>query len=77
MTSVYFHYSNARGVLVDRNGTAVDDLVEARDQAYCAVQSLIMTSSAEDWRGWVLHVTDDDGEHLFDLPFQSMLGKLH
>jgi uncharacterized protein DUF6894 len=77
MTDVYFHYSNARGVLIDRGGTAVDDLIEARDQAACVVRSLIMTPSKEDWRGWVLHVTDDDGEALFDLPFAAVLGKPH
>jgi hypothetical protein len=77
MTSVYFHYSSARGVLVDRNGTAVDDLVEAREQAHRAVQTLITTASAEDWRGWILHVTDGDGEEIFDVPFRSMLGKPH
>ena len=45
-----FHYSNARGVLIDQNGTAVDDLIEAREHAHRAVRSLIMTPSAEDWR---------------------------
>ncbi len=41
------------------------------------VHSLIMTPVLEDWRGWVLHVTDRDGEEIFDLPFASMLGKPH
>jgi uncharacterized protein DUF6894 len=56
MTDVYFHYSNARGVLMDRGGTRVDDLVEAHAHADRVVRSLIMTASAEDWRGGVLHV---------------------
>jgi hypothetical protein len=29
----------------------------------------------EDWRRWVLHVTDQDGEEVFALPFSSLLGK--
>lgn len=77
MTNVYFHYSNARGMLIDQSGTAVDDLVEACEHADRVVRSLIMTASAEDWRGWVLHVTDNDGDEIFDVPFATVLGKLH
>ena len=77
MTDIYFHYSNARGVLIDRSGTAVHDLLEAREHAICAVRSLITTTSAEDWRGWILHVTDNDGDEIFDVPFAAVLGKPH
>ena len=77
MADVFFHYSNARGVLIDRNGTAVNDLAEAREHAVCLAKSLIMTPSAEDWRGWVLHITDDDGEEIFEVPFATLLGKPH
>jgi hypothetical protein len=59
MTQIYFHCSNPREVLLDRRGTAVDDLAEARDQAACVVHSLTMTHSVEDWRSWILHVSDD------------------
>jgi len=31
----------------------------------------------EDWRGWVLHVSDESGEEIFNLPFDSLLGKPH
>jgi hypothetical protein len=41
------------------------------------VRSLIMTLTLEDWRAWVLHVTDDDGEEIFSVPFTSQLGKPH
>ena len=78
MTEVYFHYSNPRGgVLVGRNGTPVDDLVEAREQADRIIRSLLMAPSAEDWRGWILHVTDDLGGEIFDVPLATLLGKLH
>lgn len=77
MTDVYFHYSNERAALIDRNGTAVDDFVEAREHAVCLARSLIMTPSAEDWRGWVLHITDDDGEEIFELPFAPLVGRPH
>lgn len=77
MAQVYFHCSNAIGVSIDRCGSAVADLAEARDHAALVVRSLIMTPVLEDWRGWVLHVSDDDGEEIFSVPFASMLGKPH
>lgn len=75
MAEVYFHYSNAGGVLIDRSGTALDDLAEARAHAEARVRQLIMTPSREDWRDWVLHVTDDDGDEIFAVPFAAVVGK--
>ena len=77
MAQIYFHCSNPKGVLLDRRGAAVDDLAEARDQAACVVHSLTMTRSAEDWRRWILHVSDDLGDELFVVPFAFVLGKPH
>lgn len=77
MAQVFFHCSNAVGVSLDRRGGAVADLTEARDHAVLVVRSLIMTATLEDWRGWILHVTDRNGEEIFDLPFASLLGKPH
>jgi hypothetical protein len=77
VTEVYFHYSNFRGVLIDRSGTALDDLADARDHAEARVRSLVMRPSAEDWRGWILHVTDNAGDEIFDVPFATVLGKPH
>lgn len=77
MVQVFFHCSNTDGMLIDRHGAAVASLTEARDHAAQIMQSLILTPGAEDWRDWVLHVSDDDGEEIFDLPFASLLGKPH
>ena len=77
MAQVYFHYSNTQGVLTDRCGAAVRDLAEAREHAAVVVHSLITRPNLEDWRGWVLHVSDDIGEEIFSVPFASALGKLH
>ena len=52
-------------------------MTDARDRATCVVRSLIMAANAEDWRDWVLHVSDDLGEEIFVMPFASQLGKLH
>ena len=52
-------------------------LTEARDRADQIMRSMILTPGSEDWRDWVIHVSDDDGEEIFDLPFAAMLGKPH
>jgi hypothetical protein len=63
--------------MIDRYGTAVDDLADARDHADCVVRSLASTRSAEDCRSWILHVSDDLGDELFVVPFTFVLGKPH
>jgi uncharacterized protein DUF6894 len=77
MAQVFFHCSTTQGVLIDRHGASVADLIEAREQAASVVRSLIATPTLEDWRGWMLHVNDEDGEELFILPFGSVIGKPH
>jgi hypothetical protein len=77
MTQVYFHCSNSREVRVDQLGAAVSDLAEARDYAACVVRALIMERSAEDWRDWVVHVSDDFDDEILEIPFSSVLGKPH
>ena len=77
MAQVYFHCSHTQGVLIDRRGATVADLVEAREHAENVVQSLLAAPSLEDWRDWVLHVSDGTGEEIFLLPFSSLIGKSH
>jgi len=77
MAQVYFHCSSTQGTMIDRFGTAVGDLAEARDHADRVKRAMIMTPGPEDCRGWVLHVSRDCGEEIFDLPFASVLGKPH
>ena len=77
MAQVYFHCSNARQAMIDQCGAAVDDLAGAREHAALVMRSLIMAPTEEDWRGWVLHVSDDLGDEIFTVPFASMLGKPH
>ena len=75
MRQVYFHCSSSREVRVDQFGAAVNSLAEARDRAACVVRSLIMEESAEDWRDWVVHVSDDFDDEIFEVSFVSVLGK--
>jgi len=64
-------------MFIDGRGAAIGGLVEAHQHAAFVVRSLVMAPSEEDWRGWVLHVSDDLGEEIFALSFASMLGKPH
>ena len=72
---MYFHCSNPKKVFLDRRGAVVDDLAEARDHATRLVQSLTSERSLEDWSDWVLHVSDDQGDELFVVPFTFVLGE--
>ena len=41
------------------------------------VESLTCERSLDDWRDWVLHVSDDRGDELFIVPFTFVLDKPH
>ena len=77
MTQVFFHCSNTKKVFVDYSSAVVEDLAEARDHAARLVQFFTNERSLEDWRDWVLHVSDDQGDELFVVPFTFTLGKPH
>jgi hypothetical protein len=77
VAQLYFHCSNSQGVMIDQRGTAIGNLAEARDHAARIVGSLVMGRSSEDWRDWMLHVSDDLDEEVFVLPFASVVGRLN
>ena len=77
MTQVFFHCSNPRKVFLDHHGAVVSDLAEAREHATRLVESFTNQRSVEDWRDWVMHVNDDQGDELFVVPFTFVLGKSH
>lgn len=76
MSEVYFHCSDAEHMFIDRRGAAMD-MAEARDHAEQIIRAMVMTPTAEDWRDWALHVTDEIGAEIFVLPFTAVLGRLH
>ncbi len=77
MARMYFHCSNDRGILIDPAGIELAGLTEACDHAQHVVRSLVGSRNLEDWRRWTLHVTDDCGDDLFDVPFSSELSPPH
>ena len=77
MTHVYFHSYNPEQVLLDRRGSDVDDLTEAHEHAVRVVREFVNSRGPDDWRAWTLHVSDENGEEIFDMPFAYVLGKPH
>lgn len=75
MARLYFHCSTAREALIDPTGIVLRDLAEAREHAAQFVRSLIASPSLEDWRNWVLHVSDAHGDEVFAVAFASAVGK--
>ena len=75
MTHVYFHCSNPDRVLLDRRGSDVEDLTEARDHAVRVVREFVESRGPDDWRTWTLRVSDADGEEIFLMPFSYVLGR--
>lgn len=70
---IYLSCHNDEEILADLGGTDVDDLTAARDYAVRAIRSGVASSSAERWRKWVLRVSDDLGNEIFEMPFSFIL----
>jgi len=77
MTHVYFHCSSSERVLLDQYGSDVDDLVEAHERAKQIVQQLVISRTPDDWRAWTVHVSDENGDDIFLMPFAHVLGRAH
>ena len=77
MTHVYFHCSSADRVLLDSDGSDVEDLVEAHERAKQIVREFVSTQTPDDWRTWTMHVSDENGEDIFLVPFTYVLGRPH
>jgi hypothetical protein len=77
MAHIYFHCSSPQGLLLDRHGSSVQDLAEAREYAARVVHAFIGAPGPEDWREWILRVSDEHGDEMLVVPFASMLGRPH
>jgi len=77
MATLYFHCSSSQEVLLDRCGSEIDDLVDARAHALQIIQAIITSDGPQDWRGWWVQVSDGEGVEQLLVPFSSVLGKPH
>jgi hypothetical protein len=73
MPRYYFSITNCRP-FDDVDGLVLPDLAAAREEASgFACDLMRIKPSRRDWLGWVVRVTSNDQEHLFDLPFLDAL----
>jgi len=77
MRHVYFHCSTGDRLLLDARGTDVEDLIEAHQRAAQVVWQFVSSHGPDDWRAWTLHVSDEEGDELFVMPFAYAIGRLH
>lgn len=77
MAQLYFHCSSPERIVPDRSGSDLEDLVEAHAQAIGVVRRIIAMPCLDDWRAWTLQVSDENGDKVFELPFASVIGRLH
>jgi Domain of unknown function (DUF6894) len=73
MCRYYFSLANGR-FFEDTDGLELPDLAAAREEAIGFARDLMrMEPDRSDWVGWVVQVTGEGQEHLFDLPFLDAL----
>jgi len=77
MATLFFHCVGKQEARIDRSGSEVDDLYDARARAFQVIQSFVKSEGPQDWRDWTVHVSDDEGEELLLVPFTWVLGRPH
>jgi hypothetical protein len=77
MATLYFHCAGTQEVFLDRSGSEIEDMFDARARAFQIIQAMVTSAGPEDWRDWSVHVRNDEGEELLLVPFSSVLGKPH
>jgi hypothetical protein len=70
----FFHLVDAHGSVLDQDGVEVGDMGHLRAHAQKAVEEMRSEdpSSARDWKGWRLEVTDTSGAVLLTINLDSV-----
>ncbi len=78
MTHLYFHCTGPSDILIDRIGTAVLDLEDAREHALTLARTLVESAyGVQDFSQWQVYVGDEDNEEMLLVPFTAVLPTLH
>ena len=77
MATLYFHCVGTQGALLDRSGSDMKDMCDARARAFRVIQTIVNSLGPEDWRDWSVYVRDGDGDELMRVPFATVLGRPH
>jgi Domain of unknown function (DUF6894) len=71
MPRYYFSLTNGRP-FEDRDGLELVDLAAAREEAGGFARDVMRREpERRSWEGCTVRVTSENGQHLFDLPFQD------
>ena len=73
MHRYFFHIMDGMAI-VDNEGTELNDLAKAREQAITTAGSMLSHKSREFWgdgRDWTMSVADDTGRVVFTLKFSA------
>jgi hypothetical protein len=78
MFYLYFHCAGPGEILIDRNGTEVLDLIEARDQAVTLARALVESAyGTRDFSDWHVYVSDEDDDEMLLIPFSAVMPTIH
>jgi len=78
MFYLYFHCAGPGEILIDRNGTEVLDLIEARDWALTLARALVERAyGAHDFSDWHVYVSDEDDDEILLIPFSAVMPTIH
>lgn len=78
MAHLYFHCTNAAEVLPDMHGRDLDSVGDAPAEAL-EIARLVMSCATglSDFRDWMIHVEDDEGEEVVVVPFSFAKARAH
>jgi len=78
MFYLYFHCAGPGEILIDRDGSEVLDLIEARDPALSLARILVEGAyGTRDFTDWHVYVSDEDDEEMLLIPFADVMPTIH
>ena len=78
MFYLYFHCAGPGEILIDRDGSEVLDLIEARDRALSLARILVEGAyGTRDFTDWHVYVSDEDDEEMLLIPFADVMPTIH
>jgi hypothetical protein len=78
MSHLYFHCTGPGEILIDRIGTEVVDLAEAREHVLALARTFVETAyGIRDFSQWQVYVSDEDDDEILLVSFTVALPTLH
>ncbi len=78
MTHLYFHCAGPNGVVIDKRGAEVLDLIEARDRAIMLARFIVESAyGVDDFSDWQVYVSDEEDDELLFVSFDEAKPAFH